>query len=142
MTSLEELAERIARAPFNSWLGLTPVAIDENGVTIEIETRPEMRGNTTTGFIHGGVVSAIIDAVCSYAWLAREGGLVSTIDLRTDFHRPVATGKVLVRADIIRAGKRIVTVDARVTDTAGRLLASGRAVMTPIEAPAQPAGAS
>ncbi len=134
MTEIEALAARIAVSPFNSWLGLRPVEIDDDGVTIELETRPEMLGNPDTQLVHGGVIGAVIDAVCSYAWLARNGGLVSTIDLRTDYHRPMPSGLIRVRGDIVRAGRRIVTADARVTDKEGRLLASGRAVMMPVGA--------
>ena len=126
MSSLQDLATRIAASPFNSWLGLRPVAIDPDGVTLEVETRPEMLGNPDTQLVHGGIVSAIIDATCSYAWLASQGGLVSTVDLRTDFHRPMPAGIITIRADIIRAGRSIITADARITDKAGRLLASGR----------------
>lgn len=131
MISLEELATRIAASPFNSWLGLRPLALDDDGVTLEAHPRAEMLGNPDTELVHGGVVAAMIDATCSYAWLAKAGGYVSTIDLRTDFHRPMAKAPVTIRADIVRAGRSIVTVDARVTDSAGKLLASGRAVMMP-----------
>lgn len=138
MNSIQALAARIAVSPFNNWLGLRPVAVDPDGVTLEAETRPEMLGNPDTELVHGGVVSAMIDATCSYAWLANKGGFVSTVDLRTDFHRPMPKGLITIRADIVRAGRRIITVDARVTDQNGRLLASGRAVMMPgsVAAPA------
>jgi len=129
MTSLQELDTRIAASPYNRWLGLRAVAIDPTGVTLEADTRPEMLGNPDTELVHGGVVSALIDATCSYAWLANEGGFVSTVDLRTDFHRPLPKGRVIIRADIVRAGRSIITVDARLTDADGRLMASGRAVM-------------
>ena len=129
MTSLQELNARIAASPFNSWLGLRAVAIDPAGVTLEADTRPEMLGNPDTELVHGGVVSAMIDATCSYAWLANEGGFVSTVDLRTDFHRPIPKGRITIRADIVRAGRSIITVDARIADADGRLMASGRAVM-------------
>ena len=129
MTSLEELDARIAASPYNAWLGLRAVAIDPAGVTLAADTRPEMLGNPDTGLVHGGVVSALIDATCSYAWLANEGGFVSTVDLRTDFHRPLPGGRVTIRADIVRAGRSIITVDGRITDADGRLVASGRAVM-------------
>lgn len=131
MTEIEALAARITASPFNSWLGLRPIEVDETGVTLEMETRPEMLGNLDTQFVHGGVIGAVIDAACSYAWLARAGGFVSTIDLRIDFHRPMPSGLIRVRGDIVRAGRRIVTADARVTDTTGQLLSSGRAVMMP-----------
>jgi len=129
MTNLQELDARIAASPYNQWLGLRAVAIDPGGVTLEADTRPEMLGNPDTELVHGGVVSALIDATCSYAWLANEGGFVSTVDLRTDFHRPLPKGRVTIRADIVRAGRSIITVDARLTDADGRLMASGRAVM-------------
>src|SRR6218665_2260994 len=118
MISLEELAARIGASPFNSWLGLRPVVIDEQGVTLEAEPRAEMLGNPDTELVHGGVVAAMIDATCSYAWLAKAGGYVSTVDLRTDFHRPMPKGLVVIRADIVRAGRRIITVDAPPTDPA------------------------
>ena len=132
MMKLDWLAARIAASPFNQWLDLRPLAIDEHGMTLEVTTRPEMLGNLATGAIHGGVIAALVDSSCTYAWLVRGGGRVSTIDLRTDFHRAMMPGTFTLRGDIVRAGRRIVTAEARIFDREDRLTASGRAVMMPV----------
>ena len=131
MLTLDQIADRLAKCPANDWLGLVPIAVDANSVKFRIPVRAEMAGSPVTGAMHGGMLAALIDTLCSFAWLSHNAGRVSTVDMRIDFHRPAVNGELIGIGRIVRAGRKIVTADAEITDLDGTLLASGRAVMIP-----------
>lgn len=129
--TLDHIAQRLAMCPANAWLGLIPEAIEDAGVLFRIPVRPEMAGSPVTGAMHGGMVAALIDTLCTFAWLAHNRGRVSTVDMRIDFHRPITADQLLGRGRLVRAGRKIVTADGEITALDGTLLASGRAVFVP-----------
>lgn len=90
-----------------------------------------MAGNPVTGAMHGGMAAAVIDALCSYAWLVNNSGYVTTVDMRIDFHRPIMVSRLIGKGRLVRSGRKIATADAEILDQDGALLASGRAVMIP-----------
>lgn len=131
--SLDALQERVQRCPYHHWLGMQAESIDPNGMTMRITLRPEMMSNPVTRAVHGGIYAALIDSTTSCAILARYPGNNLTIDLRVDYHRPVVIepDKVThIRAigTVVRVGRTVGTADARVIDSEGNLLASGRGV--------------
>jgi uncharacterized protein (TIGR00369 family) len=131
MMTLGQISERLGACPANAWLGLVPTEIDEDSITFSIPVREEMAGNAVTGALHGGMLAAIVDTVCSFAWLSRNSGRVATVDMRVDYHRPALPGELIGKGRLVRSGRTIVTADAEITDSDGRLLVSGRAVMIP-----------
>ena len=56
--------------------------------------RPVFVGDTTTGVLHGGVVTAMLDESCGLAvQLARDGtSAIATLDLRIDYQKPATPG--------------------------------------------------
>ena len=68
------------------------------------------------GLVHAGVLMTLSDHTCggAAATMAPEGQDVITVENKVSFLRP-ATGRVLFcRADVLRAGKRLVFVEAKV----------------------------
>ena len=85
--------------PFNKVLGLRLESMDPKAPKLAFDMRPELVGNTRRGILHGGVISAVLDATGGFAImlaLAKEpkpGEKLSfpnmgTIDLRVDYLRP------------------------------------------------------
>jgi uncharacterized protein (TIGR00369 family) len=56
--------------------------------------RPAFVGDTTTGVLHGGVVTAMLDETCGMAvQLALDGTqAIATLDLRIDYQKPATPG--------------------------------------------------
>src|SRR5580704_7398788 len=56
--------------------------------------RPAFVGNTETGVLHGGVVTAMLDESCGMAvQLALDGTrAIATLDLRIDYQKPALAG--------------------------------------------------
>ena len=92
--------ERIA---FNRFIGLRIGSITAGRVEGHLEMRPELIGHYTHQRLHGGVISAALDAMAGLAIMAAIGarhmneapaermlrfGKLGTIDLRIDYLRP------------------------------------------------------
>ncbi len=80
------------------------------------------------GIIHGGAIATLIDTVVVPAIGSGlpQGSLWSTIELHTQYHRPL-TGDAIAEGWIVKKGKSVVFTRAEVVDTDGRLIASGTA---------------
>src|SRR5690606_8053415 len=84
---------------------LTRVAPGE--VDIELPFREEL--TQQHGFLHAGVVTAVLDSACGYAALSLmppEAGVLS-IEFKTNLLAPAAGELLLARARVVRAGRTI-----------------------------------
>ena len=81
------------------------------------------------GLVHGGVLAALIDTAmgCAVHSLLHVGAGYITSELNVRYLRPVgvATGALLCTGEVLKAGRRSMVVQARVTDDAGREVAIG-----------------
>ena len=98
--AMHELWEQ--RISFNQLLGLKIVSLDPADVRVRLDMRPELVGHYAYGRLHGGVISASLDALGGMALMVALGekhhdesadqvmhrfGRMGTIDLRVDFLR-------------------------------------------------------
>jgi uncharacterized protein (TIGR00369 family) len=119
-------------SPFGRFLGLRGEWIEPGRAVLLLPVRPEFVGDPRRPALHGGVVSALIDAAAgAAAWSALPPGeSVSTVDLRVDYLEPAGLGGTLrAEAEIVRKGNRVCHVRVAVTQE-GRLVADGRAVFS------------
>jgi uncharacterized protein (TIGR00369 family) len=81
------------------------------------------------GLVHGGVLAALIDTAmgCAVHSLLGVGAGYITSELNVRYLRPagLATGALLCTGEVLKAGRRSMVVQARVTDDAGREIALG-----------------
>ena len=130
------------RIPFNHVLGLKIDTLDADGVSGHITMRPELIGHFTHQRLHGGVISATLDAIAGLAVMAAIGarhldepidarlarfGKLGTIDLRVDYLRPATGASFVVRASVLRLGSRIASTRMEFVDAKGLLLSTGAA---------------
>lgn len=129
--------ERIA---FNRLIGLRIGAMSADGVSGHLEMRPELIGHYAHQRLHGGVISATLDAMGGLAIMSAIGarhrdetpaqrmhrfGKLGTIDLRIDYLRPATGARFELSAQVLRLGSRVATTRMEFHDTAGQLLAAG-----------------
>jgi uncharacterized protein (TIGR00369 family) len=128
------------RIVFNSVLGLKVLSVKEGDVRGRIDMRPELVGHYTYGRLHGGVISATLDAMGGLALMVAIGerhagesaqqilhrfGRVGTIDLRIDYLRQGIGSHFLATTEVTRLGGRIGSTQMRLTNNEGVLIATG-----------------
>lgn len=135
---LRDIFER--KVPFNHLLGLRITTLDPDRVACRIEMKDELTGHYSRGLLHGGVISAAIDAIGGLAVVAAVAarhsdepalkrlerfGKVSTIDMRVDYLRPPISLHFDLRAQVLRLGSRVASTRMEFFGADGKLLASG-----------------
>ena len=128
--------------PFNRVLGLKITSLKADGVKGRIDMRPELIGHFISQRLHGGVISASLDATGGVAVMAAIGarhmdetptqrlhrfGKLGTIDLRVDYLRPATGDHFELRANVLRLGSRVATTRMEFLSAEGTLLASAAA---------------
>ncbi|WP_201188577.1 PaaI family thioesterase [Pseudomonas fluorescens] len=124
-----QLQRVIDANPFSTWMQLRVHRIDEGGLELRMPSRPEMLGTEALQRLHGGIISSLVDVACGYAAMCLSGRGVSTVNLQTDFHRAAGLGELRIEGTVLHQGGRLWTAQARVTCSAGILLASGRSTL-------------
>ncbi len=81
------------------------------------------------GTVHGGWTAAVLDSALGCAVETKLAARQSygTIELKVNYVRPLtdAVGRITCRGDVIHAGRRMATSEARLVDTSGKLYAHG-----------------
>jgi uncharacterized protein (TIGR00369 family) len=85
--------------PHNRALGIGFVSLAAGRVTLALPYDEKLVGNPLTGVVHGGAITALLDAACGLAVFVKLGEPIpiATLDLRIDYLRP-ATPRKEVRA--------------------------------------------
>ena len=140
VTGLKHIFEQ--RVVFNQVLGLRIDDLAGDGVGGHILMRPELVGHYLHQRLHGGVISAGLDAMGGLAVMAAIGarhldeppqqrlqrfGKLGTIDLRIDYLRPAIGARFELRAQVLRLGSRVASTRMEFSGSDGKLLASGAA---------------
>jgi uncharacterized protein (TIGR00369 family) len=104
--------------------------------------RPHLVGHYLYGRLHGGVISATLDALAGLALMVALGEKhadesaeqvmhrflrLGTIDLRIDYLRPGIGRSFTAGAEVLRLGGRVGTTQMRLANDEGTLIATGAA---------------
>lgn len=140
ITALKDIFEQ--KIAFNRVLGLQITQIAPERVTARIAMKPELIGHFGHQRIHGGVISAGLDAMGGLAVMAAIGARhmdesplqrlqrfakLGTIDLRIDYLRPGLGETFELRAEVLRLGSRVASTRMEFLDADGKLLSTGAA---------------
>jgi uncharacterized protein (TIGR00369 family) len=83
------------------------------------------------GMVHGGVIATVIDTAtfwAAYLRLPEEVGLVN-VDLKLNYLRPIAGGRLIGRGACLRPGRSICYSEAKVFDENDNLVAHGTSTL-------------
>ncbi|KAF1042832.1 MAG: hypothetical protein GAK35_02519 [Herbaspirillum frisingense] len=127
LPSAEDVQARLLRGPYHQWLGLEVQAVGHGSIDLSARFRDEWVVNPEGGYIHGGILAALVDLAADWALVAHTGRGVPTIDLRVDYHR-AARGDLRAEGRVVKAGRQFSVAEAKVFDAEGQLVASGRGV--------------
>ena len=127
---------------FNRVLGLKITSLKAERVTARIDMRHELVGHYAYNRIHGGVISASLDAMGGLAVMAAIGARhmdeaplqrlhrfsrLGTIDLRVDYLRPGISEHFELRAEVLRLGSRVANTRMEFLGADGTLFSTGAA---------------
>ena len=125
---------------FNQVLGLKITSLKPTQVRARIDMKPKLIGHYAHNRIHGGVISAGLDAMGGLAVMAAIGarhmnetpvqrlhrfGKLGTIDLRVDYLRPGIGEWFELRAEVMRLGSRVASTRMEFLGADGKLLSTG-----------------
>jgi len=109
-------------------LGFQIVSATRDEVVMEWEVGPQH--HQPMGIVHGGVYCAAIESVCSIGATLdateRFGRSAVGLENHTSFIRAVRSGRLRATATPITRGRNTQVWEAKVTNEAGELLATGR----------------
>jgi len=138
ITGLKAIFEE--KIVFNQVLGLKITSLAPALVTGRIDMRPELVGHFSFNRIHGGVISAGLDAMGGLAAMAAIGARhmdesplqrlhrfskLGTIDLRIDYLRPGISEYFELSAEVLRLGSRVASTRMEFRAADGKLLSTG-----------------
>ena len=125
---------------FNRVLGLKIHDLGPARVRARIQMKPELVGHFSYNRIHGGVISAGLDAMGGLAVMAAIGARhmdeaplqrlrrfanLGTIDLRVDYLRPGIGEYFDLQAEVLRLGSRVASTRMEFFGSEGTLLSTG-----------------
>jgi uncharacterized protein (TIGR00369 family) len=128
------------RITFNSVLGLKVLSVKPGDVRGRITMKPELVGHYTYGRLHGGVISATLDAMGGLGLMVaiaerhpadhttqvmQRFSRMGTIDLRVDYLRQGLGQHFIASAEVTRLGGRVGSVQMRLVNDEGTLIATG-----------------
>jgi uncharacterized protein (TIGR00369 family) len=140
VTGLKAIFEE--KIVFNQFLGLKIISLKAERVTARIDMRHELVGHPAYNRLHGGVISAGLDAMGALAVMTAIGARhmnetpaqrlqrfykLGTIDLRVDYLRPGIGEYFELRAEVLRLGSRVASTRMEFLGADGQLLSAAAA---------------
>ncbi|MFJ9723835.1 PaaI family thioesterase [Streptomyces sp. NPDC101209] len=121
----EILAGRLPAPPIAATLGMDLEEVDHGHAVFSLE--PGEEHYNPIGSVHGGICATMLDSAagCAVQSTLPQGMGYTSLDLTVKFLRPVTvdTGKVRAVGSVLNSGRRTALAEARLLDSADRLLA-------------------
>ena len=110
---------------FNEWLGIEVTAASEGSAELQLAWRSEF--GQYSGFLHAGLVGALIDTACGFAAATITAEVLAS-RYSVNFFRLAVAARFIARGKVLKLGKRQIFCRTEVYGdgvTDKRLLASG-----------------
>lgn len=113
---MREIGQRFMRAvPHNNALGLEFRSARDGRAELFLPYDRRLVGNPETGVLHGGAISALLDATCGAAVFQAltRPQTIATLDLRIDYLKPATPDRgVVARAHCYKVTRQVAFVRA------------------------------
>lgn len=108
---------------FSRHMGARVEDVEPGRATLYIDVEEfHMNG---AGSLHGGVYASLIDNAMGLALIALVGVRTATVNLNVHFLGPVREGRITCTAEVVHRSRRLATLEARVHNGDGDLVALG-----------------
>jgi uncharacterized protein (TIGR00369 family) len=121
-----------ATAAFNRWCGIEVLAAGDGQAEIAVDWRADL--GQYAGFLHAGVLGALIDTACGFA-AATQVGRVLASHYSVNCLRPAVGERFVARARVVKPGRTQVFTHCELfalQDGSQKLVATGETLLTPV----------
>ena len=94
----------LALQPFSMFLGAELVILERGKSELAMTVEPHMRQQN--GFVHGGIVSYLVDNALTFAGGSVLGPNVLTQEFKVSYLRPATGERLVARASVLYSSKR------------------------------------
>ena len=117
--------------PSAKWMGMEIIEHRAEDSYSKVSFAPNEHMVNFGGVIQGGFLTAMMDDTVGFnAFISLKMKFaLATIDLHTHFYKAVAMGPIVVEAWVVRAGKSVAFLEAKLYDHEGELAASMKSSM-------------
>ena len=132
--ALAQLRAINAQAAFNRWCGIEVLAAGEGSAEIAIAWREEL--GQYAGFLHAGLVGALIDTACGFAAVTVAGRVLAS-HYAVNCLRPAVGERFVARARVVKPGRAQVFTRCElfaVAQGVEKLVATGETLLVPVDA--------
>jgi uncharacterized protein (TIGR00369 family) len=119
-----------ASAAFNRWWGFEVLRAEPGLAELAMPWRPE--AGQYAGFLHAGLVGALIDTACGFAAVTLVGRVLAS-HYSVNCLRPAVGERFVARARVVKPGKTQVFTSCElyaVADGSEKLVATGETLLT------------
>jgi uncharacterized protein (TIGR00369 family) len=123
-----------ATAAFNRWCGIEVLTAAPGNATIAMPWRQEL--GQYSGFLHAGLVGALIDTACGFAAATLVGRVLAS-HYSVNCLRPAVGERFVARAKVVKPGKNQVFTSCELFAEAGgseKLVATGETLLLVVAA--------
>ncbi|MFI4927739.1 MAG: PaaI family thioesterase [Burkholderiales bacterium] len=121
-----------ATAAFNRWCGIEVLAAGEGRAEIALAWREDL--GQYAGFLHAGLVGALIDTACGFAAVTVVGRVLAS-HFAVNCLRPAVGERFIARARVVKPGRTQVFTACElfaIADGSEKLVATGETLLTPV----------
>jgi uncharacterized protein (TIGR00369 family) len=121
-----------ATAAFNRWCGIEVLSAGEGKAEIAMPWRAD--AGQYAGFLHAGLIGALIDTACGFAAVTLVGRVLAA-HYAVNCLRPAVGERFIARARVIKPGKTQVFTYCELfalAHGAEKLVATGETLLTPV----------
>ncbi len=120
----DEIRQKLNDIPYVQFLGIALEQVGRGNAVLSLEIADRLKRNN--GIAHGGAIASLIDTATAFATLTllKSDQHSTTVDLTIHFLRPLGSGKATAEAEVVREGRRVVVVSAKVFGSDGTLAAT------------------
>lgn len=127
-----KLLQLNASAPFNRWAGFEIVSAEAGRVELRTSWKDDFA--QYAGFLHAGLVGALIDTACGFAAFTQAGPVLAS-HFSVNCLAPAVGVAFLCKGEVVRAGKRQIftraELHAEAQDGSRKLVATGETILMP-----------
>jgi len=135
---LQSLRQLNELAAFNRWCGIQVVEAESGRVVIAMPWRPEL--GQYVGYMHAGVVGALIDTACGYAAATMLDQNLLASHFSVNCLRPAVGERFTARARVVKPGRsQVFTACELFASAKGKetLVATGETLLTVVSSGAK-----